>query len=320
MIGSALVRRLLSDGLHVVIVDNLWRGRKENLSEEPTVDPGLLLEIDLSEPKSVDTVAEILADCDAAIHLADIVAGINFVFQNQYEVFRVNNAINTTFFRACDVANLPRVLYAGTACSFPKDLQRSLDSILREEQLFPAEPESAYGWSKLLGTLELRYLVEKGSMSASTLMLHNVYGPRCDIDPARSQVIPALIRRSLKMRDDDALTVWGSGNQGRAFVYVDDVVDAFVRALHAEELPEVVQIGPNACTSIKDLVFMIRDRILKRDFRIEYDLSKPEGDIGRAADYSLARETLGWEPRTDLESGLQATTSWIRTELDRTGS
>jgi len=316
MIGSRLVRALCQAGHEVVVIDNLWRGKLSNIDGIRGFDLARQFhDIDLSDANNNGRLAGVLAGCEAVVHLADIVAGISYVFNNQYDVFRVNNLINTNTFHVCAETEIPKVLYAGTACSFPKNLQMSLDSVLAESQLFPAEPESAYGWSKLMGSLELQFMAERYGMSATTLILHNVYGPNCDLDPKRSQVIPSIIRRMIELPDDGTLTVWGSGNQGRAFIHVDDVCNAFLAALERQDLPSVIQIGPDHCTSIRELVETLQHRVLKKSFAVHYDTTKPEGDKGRCADYSLAKRVLGWSPTVSIEDGLQRTTRWIGEEL-----
>jgi GDP-D-mannose 3', 5'-epimerase len=316
MIGSRLVRALVERGDEVTVIDNLWRGRLRYIEAVPGFDTdGAFHRHDLADPACIEAVTRLFAGCDAVVHLADIVAGIGYVFNNQYEIFRVNNLINTNVWRACANARAGRILYAGTACSFPQKLQLSLESVLREDQMLPADPESAYGWSKLIGTLELRYLAEQHGVRATTLVLHNVYGPNCDIDPRTSQVIPSVIRRIIELRDGEALTVWGSGRQGRAFIHVDDVAAAFTAALTGDGLPEIIQVGPDRCTSIRELVELLRDEVAGRDFGIEYDLTKPEGDIGRCADYSIAAASLGWQPRVSLAEGLAETYRWIDAEV-----
>lgn len=316
MIGSRLVRALRDSEYDVIVVDNLWRGKLKNLESITGFDvKSAFQNVDLADPRLMARFTGILSTCEAVVHLADIVAGIGYVFNNQYEIFRVNNLINTNVFRACADANVRKVLYAGTACSFPKDLQLSLDSVLREDQLFPAEPESAYGWSKLIGSLELQFMAEGRGVDATTLMLHNVYGPKCDIDPRRSQVIPSIIRRMVELGEGEALTVWGSGRQGRAFLHVDDVADAFLSALGTDDLPPIIQIGPDYCTSIGELVETLKNKIVGKDIRIVYDTTKPEGDIGRCADYSIATKVLGWSPKVSLEEGLAETYRWISSEL-----
>lgn len=320
MIGSRLVRALCETGRNVTVVDNLWRGKLSNLSGISGFDINRdFHNLDLSDASTARKCTSLFESSDAVIHLADIVAGIGYVFNNQYEVFRVNNLINTNTFRSIADAHVKRVLYAGTACSFPKKLQLSLESVLVEDQLFPAEPESAYGWSKLMGSLELQFMAERQGMQTTTLMLHNVYGPNCDIDPKRSQVIPSIIRRIVELKEGEALTVWGSGRQGRAFVHVDDVACAFVAALAMDDLPPFIQIGPQHCTSIRELVETLRDKVILKDIPIQYDTTKPEGDIGRCADYSLAKRVLGWTPKVTMEQGLSDTYRWIDAELKRAG-
>jgi GDP-D-mannose 3', 5'-epimerase len=316
MIGSTLVRKLINLGYEISVIDNLWRGKLENLNDIDNFNINNdFHNVDLSDNTNVETITRIVKHNNIVIHLADLVAGISYVFDNQYDIFRINNAINTNLFHACALAGVPKMIYVGTACSFPKSLQRSLTSVLREDQLFPSHPESSYGWSKLMGTLELGFLSEKYGCNVGTLMLHNVYGPYCDLDPSRSQVIPSLIRKMIELPSGGSLRVWGSGNQGRAFIYVDDVVMAFVKAIEKDILPPVIQIGPSVCTSIKDLVYCLKDEILKKDMELVFDTSKPEGDLGRCADYSLAKAALGWEPKVSLSVGLQNTYRWIDSKL-----
>lgn len=315
MIGSTLIRKIAALGHEISVIDNLWRGDLNNLKGISGFDENNFYNIDLSKTESAEQVQAIFSNCDCVIHLADIVAGIGFVFNNQYEIFRINNLINTNVFHACAEAGVKKILYAGTACSFPKTMQMSLDSVLRETDLFPSYPESAYGWSKLMGTLELEYLKEKTGCEVTTLMLHNVYGPYCDIDPARSQVIPSVIRKMLELPEKGELVVWGSGNQGRAFLHVSDVADAFVSALQKDNLPLIIQIGPDYCTSIKELAYTLNDKVIDKEISIVFDTTKPEGDIGRCADYSLAKEVLGWSPKVDFIDGLKETTSYIEAKL-----
>lgn len=234
MIGSNLVKRLVKEGNDVYVIDNLWRGKLEYLNDEagkPVIDLDThFFNIDLSVGNECD---RIVFNMDYVIHLADIVAGIDYVFGNQGELFRLNNLINTHVFNSVRKAGKDRVkglIYVGTACSFPLTRQNSLDVVpLKEEELFPAFPESAYGWSKLMGQIELGFLEKEIGIPCCTLMFHNVYGPPCDYGE-RSQVIPALIRKAVNY-PEEPFNVWGSGLQGRAFIHVDDVVEALCLAL-----------------------------------------------------------------------------------------
>lgn len=317
MIGSNLVKRLVRDGHEVFVIDNLWRGKLEYLNDvdgTPVIDLETHYQNrDLAVPGQADAF---VFSVDYVIHLADIVAGIDYVFGNQGDLFRVNNLINTNVFHSVRKAGSKRIkglVYVGTACSFPLTRQNSLEVVpLKEEELFPAYPESAYGWSKLMGQLEIGYLEKETGIPCCTLMFHNVYGSPCDYGE-RSQVVPALIRKAVNY-PNEPFHVWGSGLQGRAFIHVNDIVNALCLALEKGWGHGWIQIGPSVCTSIKEIAETIV-RISGKDIDIFYDASKPEGDKARSADYTKAKTILGWEPQVTLEEGLQDQYDWVMTQM-----
>lgn len=319
MIGSNLVKRLVREGHEVSVIDNLWRGKLCYLDDadgKPVIDIDThFYNIDLSAPEGLD---EIVAAHEYIVHLADIVAGIDFVFNNQGDLFRLNNLINTNVFHSVRKAGKDRIkglVYVGTACSYPLTRQNSLDVVpLKEDELFPAMPESAYGWSKLMGQLEIGYLEKETGIPCCTLQFHNVYGAPCDYG-ARSQVIPALIRKALNYPEED-FVVWGSGNQGRAFVHVDDVVEALVLALEKGWGHGWIQIGPSECTSIREIALTVVD-ISGKPIKPFFDTSKPEGDKARSADYTKAREILGWTPKVSLKDGLKQQYDWVKAQMGK---
>jgi nucleoside-diphosphate-sugar epimerase len=317
MIGSNLVKRLLKDGHSVKVVDSLWRGKLEYLNDE-NGKPVINLEqdfynIDLSVLGSCDALA---LEVDYIVHLADIVAGINYVFNNQGSLFRQNLLINSNVLDSARKAksSLKGFIYIGTACSFPLTLQNSLDVVpLKEEDLYPALPESAYGWSKLMGQYETELLEAETGISTCTLMLHNVYGFPADFSLERSQVIPSLIRKAINFPNEN-FEVWGSGSQGRAFIHVTDVVNAIVLALDFGLSKGTIQIGPSHCTSIKEIAEEIV-KISGKDINTFFDLTKPEGDKARSADYTKAKSVLGWEPSVSLNEGLSDLYTWIEDRI-----
>lgn len=318
MIGSNLVKRLVSENHDVYVIDNLWRGKLEYLNDDegrPVIDLGTnFFNLDLAKSNVAD---DIVANVDYVVHLADIVAGIDYVFSNQGDLFRQNNLINTNLFHSVRKAGKDKIkglLYVGTACSFPLTRQNSLDVIpLKEEELFPALPESAYGWSKLMGQLEVGFIEKECGIPCCTLMFHNVYGSPCDYGE-RSQVIPALIRKAVNY-PDEPFNVWGSGLQGRAFIHVNDIVDAICLALEKGWGHGWIQIGPSVCTSIREIAETVV-KISGKDIEIFYDTTKPEGDKARSADYTKAKEILGWEPKVKLEDGLKEQYEWIKNRIE----
>lgn len=298
MIGSNLVKRLVEDH-EVIVLDNLWRGKIENVDKRSD-----FVKVDLSIPRSLDSF---LDGVDYVFHLADVVAGIGYVFNHEPFVFHQNVLINTNVADSIRRlgGHLKGYIYVGTACSFPHSKQNGTP--LKETDQFPAMPESAYGWSKLMGEYEALLLEKHYKIPVSVLSLHNVYGSPCDTDIVLSQVIPALIRKAI---NDDEMVVYGSGKQGRAFVHVDDVVRALITAMSRGLGRGVVQIGPDHCTLVSDLAEKIV-ALSGRELKIRYDTTMPEGDFGRCADYTKAREVLGWEPKVSLDEGLERLYRWM---------
>lgn len=318
MIGSNLVKRLVKEGWDVYVADNLWRGKLEYLNDEegePVID--LDTHFLLKDLSVYEQCEECIGFTDYVVHLADIVAGIDYVFANQGELFRMNNLINSNLF-ACARKYKDKIkglIYVGTVCSFPLTLQNTYNpKPLYEEELFPAMPESAYGWSKLMGQLEIGYLEQETGIPCCTLMFHNVYGTPIDYG-TRSQVIPALIRKAINSHEEEFI-VWGSGNQGRAFIHVSDVVDALILALEKGWGHGWIQIGPDHSTTIKEIAYKIAE-ISGKGLNPIFDTTKPEGDSARYADYTKAKTILGWEPHIDLDAGLRECYTWIEKQIKK---
>ena len=317
MIGCYLVSELLNlypknKGNKVIGIDNLSRGKLCNLKEacKDLYNDLIFINADLTifDEKWVKNFYK----SDIVIHLADVVAGISYVFDNQSYVFRTNLLINSNLSKAIYESKPKRYIYIGTACSFPKQLQLSVRSRpLVEEDQFPAQPESGYGWSKLMGEIEASYLSKEKVTDTVVLSLHNVYGRYCDLSPSTSQVIPALCIKAIEsLSNKKIIDVWGNGNQGRAFIHAKDVVNSIIKSMRKGENQGVIQIGPENCTSIKQIANIIISNLDKK-ISISYDLSKPVGDIGRRANFSKAKNLLDWKPMMPIEEGIKDLLDWI---------
>jgi len=310
-IGSTLVKRFVRDGMRVKVIDNLCRGNLNNLTlsdDEYAID--LNKDFFLSDLTDYSKCLELIREADVVYHLADVVGGIHFVFNNEEFVFRQNILIDSNVISACLFNNIPNYIYVGTACSFPKHLQMQ-DGIvaLSEEQTYPAEPESSYGWSKLMGEYFTGLHQKSGKINIGLLRFHNVYGPGQSYDPRHSQVIPSLIYKVINL-EDGTLDVWGSGNQYRDFVFIDDVVESLVLVLKHGMNQGLIQIGSEKATTIKELAELIVG-ISNKQVTVCYDASRPEGDRGRIAVCDRARKILGWKPETELRTGLEKTYQWM---------
>lgn len=301
MIGSNITRALVNDGASVVGVDNLWRGPQRNIADL------------LAKPNFTFRHADVISDQDwyfdlsedsVLIHVADVVAGIGYVFDNEWSVFQKNLLINTQIARLVGKCRPRQLIYLGTACSYPQKLQRSVGaSVLSEAVKFPADPESGYGWSKLIGEIEFRLAVKGTHTRLTVLDLHNVYGWPCIYRGPTAQVIPSLIFKALGSKNGK-LSVWGDGTQGRAFLHVSDVVSGVRAALTYFGKETAFMLGPDYCTPIGDVAQLLMAHPKLRIAEIAFDLSKPVGDIGRFADARLALRELGWTPKVEFKTGL----------------
>ena len=301
MIGSNIARELLKTGEKIVGIDNLWRGTKNNMNTLLSYKNFTFRHADIISDR--DCFFDMTSD-SVLIHTADIVAGIGYVFSNEWSVFQKNVLINTQIARLIHERKPKQFIYLGTACSYPQKLQRSVDnSALSENLKFPADPESGYGWSKLVGEIEFRLAVKEIPTRLTVLDLHNVYGWPCIYKDSTAQVIPSLIYKAINSQDRK-LSVWGNGKQGRAFVHVSDVVSAVLSTLNYTGDFSAFMIGPDFCTTIEEVSNLIISHPSILIDQIEYDLTKPTGDIGRFADARLAKVELGWSPVVDFKHGL----------------
>lgn len=310
MIGSNLISSLIKLNYEVFVVDNLWRGKIENIQSVKKFNIKNFKKLDLTE---YNACLDATNNIDIVLHFADVVAGINYVFKNEFSLYQENILINTNILKASIKNKVKKFMYLGTACSYPEEIQGKLMKTgLRERDVFPANPESSYGWSKLMGEYEILLASKYNLIESCILRLHNVYGYPCELDENKSQVIPALCKKTIQ---NDELNVWGSGKQKRAFLYIDDVINGILKALDKGFNKGVIQLGPESSISIEEIakkIITFKDKKVK----IIFDKTKAEGDFDRFADISLAKKILNWEPTTTIDEGLFKTYNWIQNKIN----
>ena len=323
-IGSHLVKALRTAGVHasqIKVLDNLWRGRLANLQyNDGSWAINVIEDFCNMDLRNEEDAIRYVRGADYIYHLAEIVAGVAYVFSHQEAVFHDDVLINTHTLYASKPNRIPNYIYVGTACSFPKGLQEGPGiHALKEDQTYPADPESAYGWSQLMGEYEAELAIEPGVFNVGLLRFHNVYGPFSDYRLQSSQAIPSLIRKAL-MYPSTPYIVWGSGSQYRDFVFVDDIVEALLLVKDREMNKGAIQLGSQNATTILDLTTEIGKIVGKRSGQsipIEFDAGQPEGDRGRIAAGSRAEQILGWQPIVSLLRGLELTVDSLEQRENR---
>ena len=243
------------------------------------------------------------------IHLAAVVGGIGANRERPGEFFYDNLMMGVQLLHEAHAAGVEKFVAIGTVCAYPKITPVPF----REDNLwdgYPEETNAPYGLAKKMLLVQSQAYREQYRYNSIFLPV-NLYGPNDDFDPESSHVIPALIKKCVDAvdRGDDRLVVWGDGTPTREFIYVTDAARAIVLAAQLYDKPEPVNIGSGFEISINDLVERIASYTGFRG-RIDWDTSKPNGQMRRKLDCTRAEQEFGFVAETDFDEGLKATVEW----------
>lgn len=311
-IGSHLTRRLLKDGQEVWGVDNFLTGKAERLKDLMSNKSFHFIEGDLRDHKFVKKVFS-KEKIGRVWHLAANMGGIGYISRVGANVMRDNLRMNINVLETSVEAAVERFFFSSSACVYPVEKQTSLGVVpLKEEDAYPANPDSFYGWEKLTTEKMCMAYGEDYGLESRIARFHNCYGPMADYGDERGKVIACLIRKAIRY-PKERFVVWGDGKQERSFIYIDDLVDALLRLMRSD-YSEPLNIGTDRLISISDLAEMII-KLSGKEIRIEYDLSKPQGVRSRNADLTLIKKVLGWTPKVSLEEGVRRTYEWLSSVL-----
>lgn len=171
-----------------------------------------------------------------------------------------------------------------------------------------------------MGEYEAELAMEPGVFNVGLLQFHNVYGPFSDYSMVSGQAIPSLVRKALAY-PSEAYIVWGSANQHRDFVFVDDIVKALLLVKDKGMNKGPIQLGSKHVITVHDLATEIADIVGKRaghTIPIKFNTCQPEGDDGRFTAGNRAETILGWKPIVPLRHGLKSTIDWMELQAKRT--
>ncbi len=244
-------------------------------------------------------------------NFASNMGGMGFI-ENNKTLCMLSVLINTHMLEAARKCGVPRYFYSSSACVYNAAKQQDVNNPgLKEEDAYPAMPEDGYGWEKLFSERMCRHFREDYGLRARMARFHNVYGPHGTWDGGREKAPAAICRKAIeaKVSGRHEITIWGSGEQTRSFMYIDDCLKG-VRMIMDSEIVDAINLGSAEMVSVNQLVDMVED-IAGIKLKRRYDLSAPKGVVGRNSDNTLIRKLLGWEPDTPLRAGLEKTYAWI---------
>jgi GDP-L-fucose synthase len=249
---------------------------------------------------------------EVVLHLAARVGGIGFNRRNPAPLAYDNTIMGTNVFEQARLAGVSKLVAACSVCAYPKftPVPFSEDSLWDG---YPEESNAPYGLAKkMLIVLSDAYRRQYGFDSCAPIMA-NLYGPDDNFDLEDSHVIAAMIRKftEARDRDDESVTLWGTGSASREFLYVDDAARALILAAERLDTSQPVNIGTGVETRIRDLADTIH-RLSGFEGEIVWDRSYPDGQPTRYLDVSRARDLIGFEAHTPLEKGLTRTIESFR--------
>jgi nucleoside-diphosphate-sugar epimerase len=306
-IGHHLVAQLKQEGAWVRGVD----------LKHPEFAPTAADEFEIRDLREWSHCLQATRDVDDVYALAADMGGMGFISNHHAEILHNNLLISTHTLEAARRNGVQRYLYTSSACIYPEYRQTTTDvQPLKEEEAYPAQPQDAYGWEKLVTERLCLHYGEDYGMDTRIVRFHNIFGPLGTWEGAREQAPAAMCRKiaAAKLTGSDEIEIWGDGEQTRSFCYIDDCV-AGIRRLMESGYTQPLNLGQDRLISINELADLVAAAagvtVKKRH------VPGPQGVRGRNSDNSRLREVLGWEPAVSLEEGLARTYAWVEQQVAR---
>ena len=266
-------------------------------------------EFDLREKEAIIRALD-RSKPEVIIHLAAVVGGIGANRERPGDFFYDNAIMGIELMEQARRAGVQKFVTLGTVCSYPKFASVPF----REEALwdgYPEETNAPYGLAKKMLLVQGQAYRKQYDFNAITLLPVNLYGPGDNFDPRSSHVIPALIQKitKAKQQGDDHIVAWGTGTASREFLYVEDAAEGIVLAAERYDGAEPVNLGAGREITIRALAETIAS-LCGFAGEIRWDATQPDGQPRRMLDTARAKEFFGFEAQTSFEEGLKRTIAW----------
>lgn len=304
-IGNHLVSALKDQGHRVRGVD----------IKKPEFSPSRADEFLLLDLRRWENCLTATRDAQDVYALAADMGGMGFISKNHAQILHNNVLINTHTLEAAHQNGAERYLYSSSACVYPEYRQEEADvRPLKEEDAYPAYPQDAYGWEKLVTERLCMHYHEEYGMQAHIVRFHNIFGPLGTWEGGREKAPAALCRKVAvaKLTGEPSIEIWGDGEQTRSFCYVDDCVTGIVKLMDSDYY-QPLNLGQDRMVTINELANMIAEIAGAKLEKVH--IPGPQGVRGRNSDNTRLREVLRWEPEISLEEGLARTYEWIEEQV-----
>ncbi|KKQ37498.1 MAG: NAD-dependent epimerase/dehydratase [Candidatus Levybacteria bacterium GW2011_GWC2_37_7] len=254
---------------------------------------------------------------DLVIHCAGAISGLLNILKNPADIFDNNLRINLNILKFSYKFGVEKLINIGSTCAYPGELPTGY---FREEEFLNGpmhESVESYGFSKRAMYIGGKAYRQQFGFNSVTLLLTNMYGPRDVFSIERSHVVSALIKKFIdaKRKKEPSVEVLGTGKAIREFLYVEDAVDAIIKAaeLYDEEMP--LNVGTGVETPIAELAESIKE-ISNYPGKIKWNTKGPDGALRKVSDISRITNKLKWKPKYDLKAGLTKTIKWFENNYE----
>ena len=330
-IGSHMVKRLKDEGYWVRGVDLKHPEFSRHQADEFVIG-------DLRDKSFVNRVVEwkgwqgnffnsipykMIESFDEIYQFAADMGGAGYIFtgENDADIMHNSATINLNLLDAIVKAqrenrSTPKVFYSSSACAYPSHIQEDVDNPgLKEDDAYPANPDSDYGWEKLFS--ERLYLAysRNHDIPVRVARYHNIYGPEGTWDGGKEKAPAAMCRKVASVASGETVDCWGDGEQTRSFLYIDDCLEA-TRRLMDSSCEEVINIGSEEMVTINELI-RVAAKVADKEIKINH-IDGPLGVRGRNSQNDMIREKLKWDYQYSLEEGMSLTYNWISDQVYQT--
>ncbi|MBW1820093.1 MAG: NAD-dependent epimerase/dehydratase family protein [Deltaproteobacteria bacterium] len=310
-IGSHMVHRLKEEGYWV-------RGVDLKSPEFSATEADDFIIGDLRDPYVCRQA--IAQRFDEVYQFAADMGGAGFVFtgENDADIMHNSVLINLNMLDACRKRNVKRIFYSSSACVYPEQNQMAPDNPNCEEgSVYPADPDSDYGWEKLFSERLYLAFQRNYGMEVRIARYHNIFGPLGTWDGGREKAPAAICRKVAMAEDGGKIEIWGDGKQTRSFLYIDECLEGTLRLVRSDWTGPV-NIGSDEMVTINQLADMAMSvsgkNLTKRH------IEGPLGVRGRNSDNRLIEKKLGWKPDQPLIKGIEKTYQWIEAQVRKSVS
>lgn len=272
-------------------------------------------EFEILDLRRWDNCLQATRDIDEVYALAADMGGMGFISAHHAQILHNNSLINLHTLEAARVNGVQRYFYTSSACVYPEYRQIDTQVVpLKEEDVYPAQPQDAYGWEKLIAERLCMHYQQDYGLETRTVRFHNIFGPLGTWEGGREKAPAAMCRKVAyaKLTGNHEIEIWGDGEQTRSFCFIDDCVTGIYKLMRSDYC-DPLNLGQDRLISINDLADLVAGiagiAITKKH------VPGPQGVRGRNSDNTRLRQVLGWEPQISLEEGLARTYAWIEGEV-----